>query len=273
MFSWHIEQAKLEAASIEAGFPLRDRPSKIVKILKSAGTDIEKSEKKARTIGSGALAFLTAASGSTKAPLYVKSQLILETLEYTQSSLRTGLVGAAAFGIWNKVAATFYDNGMRHYPTAISTAKEEFPNLTNTVSTSLPGLNSAPVENIRSPRTSLAKRLGSRVSLHLRRGAIVEGLGVAPYIFSAHAQQKSPVEVSRLATSASADGGIVAGTIACGLAEVMLRIGDSNAQLAETIDNTVSDPRVFIGAAAVLMASEFASNRRRNRRSEALAPA
>jgi hypothetical protein len=271
MFSHHVDRAKMEVASFESGFPRSREHSRIANVIKSARVDIKKSENKTRTIGSGALAFATGASGFSKLPLIAKSQVILETLEHTQSSIKTLAVTAVVFGGWNKLASKAYDTGMKHYPRAVSTAKEEFPLFAETISESLPGFDTPSTGNYRPSGNQQVKRLGSQVSLHLRRGVTVEGIGIAPYIFSAHAQKKSPAQINRLATVASADGGVIAGTIAGFAAETMLRIEDSHPQLAENIDSTASDPRVLLGAAALLMASEFLANRRG--RNEARVPA
>jgi hypothetical protein len=277
MFSYHVYRAEVDMAAAEAALaqpgdlpvPAVAVPTEIEKtgvfdILRAARTDVEQSPDKARTLGSAALVLGVGAAGFSKLPLIAASQGTLAVLEQTQNSVATGLAAATMFGVWNRIVSKVYDNGMGNFPSAIRTIKESFPGSSNTLSNSLPGFNDANQE-FDTPKKSLIKRLGRRASTHIRRGATVEGVGIAPYIFAAHTQEQSPKEISKLSNTASIDGGVVAGTLAGIAAEAIIRVGDKNPQFAENLQETAGDSKVLLSAAVSLMLWEFISNRRRRK--------
>jgi hypothetical protein len=73
-------------------------------------------------------------------------------------------------------------------------------------------------------------------------------------------------EIHELNLNASADGAAAIGAVVLGVAEVIVKIGESNPALAEHIQNTASDIRVWYGVAGLMMAQQFISKKFKQRR-------
>ncbi len=247
---------------------LKNRVSEIgiYKILSSAIVDWKESENKTRATLSGAVVAATQVVGITRLPSVLVPPVTVEILQQTGSPLEAGIATAAIFGAWSLTVGRSLKSGINNYPKAVNASAENFANLTEHFSNSLPGLSPSRERNADNRQAPIIKRLGSFALRHARRGFTAYAVGITPYIGVAGIKKQSDSDIRRLSLALSIDAAGVVGLLSTGVAEVIVGISKNNPALARTIQEDVGNAKIWYGVAGALMLGEWAKNKRNRSR-------
>lgn len=229
--------------------------------------DIVDSEHKASLFTTTAMALGTVGIGSAKIPMVTAPALAVEALQYSESSLVTGVVTGAVFGLWNYASTGITNAAGKHFPNAKARASAHYADEVTLLAHSLPGFEINPPDE--EPRKSRALRIGNTVLTHFERGVAAVGVGTTPYIVAAQLQEKPEVEVRQLRRRLALDAALLVGSISCATAGVVAEIGDSHPELAHQIQNGATDSKVLMGGAIGLVIFQAVKDRWRTKRKAA----
>ncbi len=195
--------------------------------------------------------------------------MAVEVMEQTHNSLATAAVTGAAFTAWNVVVGSAFGQGISRFPRTNQTVTESFPRLIDTFNNALPGMEKpAQEQKIIDPIDQTFDQKSSRFGrfmTHIRRSFSVMGIGTTAYAGTAAVNGHTPKDVLKINAVASADGGALAAVVAGGAAESVMQLASSgHPELALDVQNFVGDSRLWLGVAAVSMAAELWSNRRKS---------
>ncbi len=239
--------------------------SRVAGVAQGAWIDVQESERKAVLPMTTIAAVGTLAVNFAKIPLIVAPSVALETLQYTDSPIVSGVVTGLIYGGWTWGASGIINAAGNHYPEAKEKVKIGFPKQANFISESLPGLHIA--EMGESHDKSRLAKFGSTILEHARRGITIVGIGTTPYIVGAQLDKKPKEEVNRLRRLATLDGSLAIGSFSVLTAGVVAKVHNSNPELAEQIQDTATDTKTLVTAALSLIAGQ-AFNKWRIKRKE-----
>lgn len=244
---------------VERGNSLRER---IANIFQAAKEDFQGSDHKLRTVAWGASALAMQAFDRARGSVMIVPTVAANTLHDTGSPVAAGLAAGLVFaGMYEGVGGATTE-ALHKFPTGVRATERNFPGLVGFFGDSLRGLEK-PQQKDKNP--SLPKRVGHRVTTGLARGFTVSGIGNSPYVTVAAAKGWSRSETHRLSLNSSLDGGVAVGGIVFGLGEVVVNISSEHPKLAEDIQNTAGNVKLWLAVAVGLMATQFISNRLKKR--------
>lgn len=241
---------------IEQSIPFTDR---LKAVGTAASTDYKESQHKIQKIGVGVGVIAMQSLDRLRASVIFVPEIAVNVLQNTHSPVEAALAGGAAFATWCTVVGGVTNEGLHQFPVAVESFEDNFPGAVEFFSDALPGVNSPSSEEIK--KQSVAKRIGNRIILGLKRGYTVSGIGTVAYVSTASVQGKSKKEGHKLNLNASLDGGAAVSGVVLMAGEAIVRIGDSNPELAKNIQDYASNIKLWYGVAAFMIISNFISNR------------
>ncbi len=92
------------------------------------------------------------------------------------------------------------------------------------------------------------------------------GIGTTAFVGTATLNGYSQRETSKVNLLASADGGVVGALVGFGASKTVMELANhGHLELANDIQNTVGDSRLWLGLAAISMGAEFISSRKKRK--------
>jgi hypothetical protein len=236
---------------------------RIGNVCTAAVIDFKESPHKIRMAGiATGVAALQVADRMRASVIFVPT-IATNVLEHSHSPTAAAIAGGTAFGGWCAAVGGATTEGLANFPAATSEFEKSFSGVVNFFEDSLPGFEQP---EPRDEETSRARHVGGRALTRLKRAYTVSGIGSVAYVSAASATDRPKKEIHELNLNASADGAAAIGAVVLGVAEVIVKIGESNPALAEHIQNTASDIRVWYGVAGLMMAQQFISKKFKQRR-------
>jgi hypothetical protein len=216
--------------------------------------DFRGSDERLRLLASSATAGVMESASLLKLSVVTIGHTGFDILHNTHSPTLAGAATGAMFGAWSLVLGRRLNGAINHYPTAVESLKENFPKITHNLSDSLPGFSPEVPDDLR--RMSLAARIGNTALTRARRGLTALGLGTGFYVLAGNIEERPKTAVNRLVAATSADCAGVAGVFSFTASELILKLGDKNPELADTIYEASSNPKVLGGLAVMMMGIE-----------------
>ncbi len=230
------------------------------KIFESIKRDIVESPKKSRTILLGSLALGTQVVDRARLGIVLVPHLAVATMEHTQNSILTGLVTGASLFAWNAIVGESFGRGLQKFPKTTKAFANKFPTFNESLTDALPGIET----NIEDRKVDGSIR--DKFRLHRRRAQAVMGIGTTAFVGTATLNGYTQRETSKVNLIASADGGAVGALVGFGASKAVMELANhGHLELANDIQNTVGDSRLWLGLAAVSMGAEFISSRKKRK--------
>jgi hypothetical protein len=230
----------------------------------AAADDVAESENKARTLASGLGVIATQSAGIAKLPTALTPIATMAALESSGNPIIAGLITGALYGAWSLAGTQTISYGVSHYPRALQTIADNFPNASRRLYDSLPGFQKAEKREHRLWPVAIAHKLGTLAGRHISRGIASYTIGSA-FMVTAGIKNQTKSERRRLSAKLSLDGAAVVSLMSIGIAEAVVAAGHNNPEQAQQLHNDFGNPLYSYGATALLMAAVFAINKLKNR--------
>jgi hypothetical protein len=194
----------------------------------------------------------------------------LDVFKATGNPVETGLAAGALFGAWCLGVGGTLTEGLAQFPNTTNSVDANFPGLTGFFEDALPGFNTNPEAE---QQRSAARRIGSKILMHLRRGGAAIGVGNTAYVATATAKGRRKAKIHELSAATAGDGGVVMATFIGGVAGVIKAISYSNPELALRIQHDASNANIWYGLAGVLLSSQYLATRHQKKQARKTAAA
>jgi hypothetical protein len=250
---------------------------RLSEVAGSVGTDYRNSENRTRTVSLGLLALGTQVADRARVAVILVPTVSIDVLKHSHSATEAAIAGGGLFAAWCLTVGGTLTEGLSEYPNAVRTFENNFPGFTSVLEDSLPGLYSDNETNIIDDLESRSRtsriigasgRIGKTALTHIKRGATAIGIGNTAYVAVASARGQETKEIHKLSAKTGIDGGIIAGLIVGVVSESIVKLGESNPQLAIHIQNVSSNKYLWYGVAGALMLSNLVSTRLSRKKEE-----
>jgi len=255
-----------EPTDEQSDFKKPEQDSTRFNVIRSIGREFKESDHKGRMGLAGAQLLVGQALDRLRVVVWVVPPAVVSTMEHTNNSLVAGAVGAGLFAMWGVGLGESTLQGVDAFPETVKTFEQEHPNVVNLFADVLPGVVTGGPSNASGNPTTL-----ELVGTHLRRGPSSVSIGTSPYVSTAKAVGYSNTETRKLYAETSADGAGFVFCLAVGMTEGIKRLAlAGHYELAQNMQNIVSDDKTWYGVAGTLMAVELILNKVKSRKEKRL---
>ena len=238
---------------------------RVRKLGRTVQEDYKDSANKLRTWAIGSVLVGSQVADRARIVILTVPPAVIETMEQTNNSLTAGAVGAGMFAVWSLLVGESTLRGVDEFPKTVETVNEELPAMVNFFADALPGVEKGgpKPEDSDSPTHSVLSRIGMRA----RRSTASISFGTSPFVATARATGYNSKEARRLYTNTGLDGAALVFAIGTATTEGVKRLAiEGHFQLAQNIQNVLSDNRTWWAVAGATVLAEMASNKYKARK-------
>lgn len=232
---------------------------KLRDIGSAAASDLETTDERKQALVAGAGFMAVKAVGAAQLPSTLTPIVAMGVLEKTGSAPLVGLSTAAVYGAWTLVGTRALNFGMDRFPATLQCMNQSFPQTVRHMSGALNIDEQAPVNAVHEKRQLSASQLG-RFALRNVQRSITSYVAGGARLMAAGIEGRSPAERRRMANVITADGAVLAGIVATGVAQTIVTIGEKHPALAHQIQHNMKSPLVWYGLAGVVMVRQWWKN-------------
>ncbi len=238
--------------------PTAELPSfrtRILNILRSAKEDYQDGDSRSLKLLSGLGVIAMQGLDRARASVVFVPVVAVDVLKDTHSPAQAALAAGATFAGWCAAVGATTTEALNQYPRAVAEFENSFPAVSDVFEDSLPGFNRD------SEGGGLSRRLGHSAITHLKRGFTVSGIGTTAYVSMAAITGRRRSDTHRLNLNASIDGGAAIGGVVFGVGEAIVKLADTDPQLALRIQDDASNIYLWYGVAGLMLVHQFVSSR------------
>ncbi len=238
---------------------------KIRRLGHTVHEDYKDSGNKFRTWAIGSLLVGSQVADRARIVILTVPPAVIETMERTNNSLIAGAVGAGMFAVWSMLVGESTLKGVDEFPKTVGAVNDELPAMVNFFADALPGIEKGgpkPIDKD-TPKGSVLSRIGMRA----RRSTASISFGTSPFVATARATGYNSKETRKLYANTGVDGAALVYALGTATTESVKRLAiEGHLQLAQDIQNVLSDNKTWWAVAGATVMAEMASNKYKARK-------